>query len=163
MVYYIHGKGRTMMDLLKNEKRLYDLVNELSLKYFNKPFKHDVYFNYRLRTTGGRYIPGKKVIELNPKYILEFGETELIGIIKHELCHYHLHIEGKGYKHVDKDFKKLLYKTGAPRHCRPLPSSKDRVKHIYECINCSKVYHRVRRINLNKYRCGNCRGQLKEK
>ena len=33
---------------------------------------------------------------------------ELEGIIRHELCHYHLHIEGKGYKHRDKDFKDLL-------------------------------------------------------
>ena len=27
---------------------------------------------------------------------------ELIGIIKHELCHYHLHLEGKGYQHRDR-------------------------------------------------------------
>ena len=37
---------------------------------------------------------------------------ELIGIIKHELCHYHLHLEGKGYQHRDKDFKELLKKVG---------------------------------------------------
>ena len=35
---------------------------------------------------------------------------ELISIIKHELCHYHLHQEGKGYKHRDQDFKDLLKK-----------------------------------------------------
>lgn len=68
-----------------SEKELFVLVNELSVKYFKKPFKHEVRFNNRLRTTGGRYIPVKKVIELNPKYIIEMDEGEFIGIIKHEL------------------------------------------------------------------------------
>ena len=49
---------------------------------------------------------------------------ELIGIIKHELCHYHLHIEGKGYQHRDRDFKQLLQKVDAPRFCSPLPANK---------------------------------------
>src|SRR5690625_3159895 len=101
------------MEILNGED-LFDLVNELSWKYFNKPFKHDVIFNGRLRTTGGRYIPVKKLIELNPKYVIEMNEAEFIGIIKHELCHYHLHIEGKGYKHGDQAFKNLLKETGSP-------------------------------------------------
>src|SRR5690625_5022479 len=109
------------MKLLTN-KDLFNLVNELSLRYFDKPFKHEAKFNYRLRTTGGRYIPMKKVIEINPKYMVEL-EEEFIGIIKHELCHYHLHIEGRGYKHGDKEFKELLTATGSPRFCKPLPSN----------------------------------------
>jgi len=148
------------MDILKDETSLFQLVNEISLKYFNKPFRHRVYFNNRLRTTGGRYLPSKQVIELNPKYEIELGREELIGIIKHELTHYHLHIEGKGYKHGDRDFKELLKKTGSPRHCTPLPSSKKRYKYIYICMNCSQIYKRIRRINLRRYRCGRCHGKL---
>lgn len=147
------------MELL-NEESLYDLVNKISLKHFDKPFKHTVLFNHRLRTTGGRYIPGKKVIELNPKYVIEMDESEFIGIIKHELCHYHLHIENKGYKHGDKDFKDLMKKTGSPRHCKVLPSMANRQKHIYTCEQCNQVYKRIRRINTVKYRCGKCRGKL---
>src|SRR5690625_5779111 len=81
------------MKLLTNQD-LFNLINELSLRYFDKPFKHEATFNYRLRTTGGRYIPTKKVIEINPKYMVEL-EEEFIGIIKHELCHYHLHIRSE--------------------------------------------------------------------
>ncbi|MGP4107471.1 SprT family protein [Virgibacillus sp. L01] len=146
---------------LLNENELYKLVNELSVKYFDKPFKDIIRYNNRLRTTGGRYLPSKRVIELNPKYSMEMRENEVIGIIKHELCHYHLHIEGKGYKHGDRDFKNLLKTTGSPRHCNPLPSSvKKHNKHIYICRNCSRVYKRTRRIDVNKYRCGKCRGKL---
>ncbi|GAB3045218.1 SprT family protein [Virgibacillus ainsalahensis] len=149
------------MDQL-NDKELYKLVNELSLIYFNKPFKHEVTFNKRLRTTGGRYIPAKKVVELNPKYALEMEPDEFTGIIKHELCHYHLHIEGKGYKHGDKDFKMLLKKTGSPRHCNPLPSQRKKYNHLYKCKKCKHEYKRIRRVNLNKYRCGKCGGKLEK-
>lgn len=143
-----------------SEKELFVLVNELSVKYFKKPFKHEVRFNNRLRTTGGRYIPVKKVIELNPKYIIEMDEGEFIGIIKHELCHYHLHIEGRGYKHGDQEFKQLLIDTGSPRHCNPLPSQKKRFNYKYICKNCNHVYKRIRRVDVKKYRCGKCNGKL---
>ncbi|MUK90828.1 SprT family protein [Ornithinibacillus sp. L9] len=144
-----------------NKEELFKLVNDLSITYFNKPFVDDVYVNNRLRTTGGRYIPGKRVIELNPKYLMEMDREEFIGIIKHELCHYHLHIEGKGYKHGDADFKRLLKETGSPRHCNPLPSYNRKIKHRYICEKCNHIYERIRRIDVNRYRCGKCRGKLK--
>ena len=142
------------------EEELYQLVNQLSEAFFNKTFMDKVRFNSRLRTTGGRYIPSKRLIELNPKYVLESDKEEFHGIIKHELCHYHLHIEGKGYQHRDKDFRELLAKTGSPRHCKQLPSNQQRYRHIYECQKCKMVYKRVRKVDVSRYRCGKCRGRL---
>jgi SprT-like protein len=144
-----------------NNTDLLKLTNELSLHYFHKPFHDKVAFNNRLRTTGGRYIPSKRTIEINPKFLREIGEEEMIGIIKHELCHYHLHIEGRGYHHRDQDFKELLRKTNSPRHCNPLPSvKKAKINHVYKCANCDMTYNRIRRINTARYRCGKCRGKL---
>ncbi|WP_087974541.1 SprT family protein [Oceanobacillus rekensis] len=145
---------------LLDEKELFELVNKLSEISFNKPFRHEVRFNHRLRTTGGRYIPGKKLIELNPKYLTEMNVEEFNGIIKHELCHYHLHIEGKGYKHRDKEFRDLLKATGSPRHCSPLPSEQKEYRYKYLCKKCHHVYNRMRRVDVNKYSCGKCRGEL---
>lgn len=145
---------------LLNDQELFNLVNSLSLEYFHKPFKDEVRFNSRLRTTGGRYIPIKRVIELNPKYAIEMDQAEFIGIIKHELCHYHLHIEGKGYKHGDKEFKDLLKATGSPRYCKPLPSTKKQYKYVYVCTGCKQIYKRIRRVDVRKYRCGRCRGKI---
>jgi SprT-like protein len=147
---------------LISEKELLELVNKISLEFFSKPYIDDVKFNSRLRTTGGRYLPSKRIIELNPKYYYETDMDEFIGIIKHELCHYHLHIEGKGYKHGDPEFKELLRQTGSPRHCKPLPSNSNRSKHTYRCLKCNQVYKRVRRVDLKRYRCGRCRGKLIE-
>lgn len=137
------------------------LVEDISLQSFHRPFLHKAYFNPRLRTTGGRYMLGSHDIDINRRYLDEHGMDELIGIIKHELCHYHLHIEGKGYKHGDQDFKKLLEKVGAPRHCSTLPSvnSRRRVL-VYTCSKCRLNFKRRRKVDISKYVCGRCKGKL---
>ncbi len=103
-------------------------------------------------------------IEINKKYFEQLGAQELIGIIKHELCHYHLHLEGKGYKHRDKDFRDLLKEVGAPRFCSVLPDEKKRKSKqkilFYQCSNCKLMYRRKRSINTAKYVCGKCCGKL---
>src|SRR5690606_31506600 len=147
---------------MMNNEQLLELVKKLSLEYFHKPFIDKAIFNSRLRTTGGRYLPSKRLIEINPKYLEELGYEELVGIIKHELCHYHLHIEGKGYHHRDPEFKQLLKRTNSPRHCSTLPSIKREVKYRYQCLDCGMIYNRRRRVTIAKYRCGKCKGKLKE-
>lgn len=144
---------------------LHRLVEQISLKHFSKPFRHRAYFNPKLRTTGGRYLLGTHNIEVNKKYLLQLGEIELIGIIKHELCHYHLHLEGKGYRHRDQDFKLLLKQVDAPRFCGHLPGEAPKKRSsqrilIYECTNCHVHYQRKRRIDTSRYVCGKCRGKL---
>ncbi|MFD1067140.1 SprT family protein [Oceanobacillus locisalsi] len=143
-----------------SDEELYQLVNRLSETFFHKSFHDKAHFNSRLRTTGGRYIPSKRLIEINPKYVLEFEEEELHGIIKHELCHYHLHIEGKGYQHRDREFRELLAKTGSPRHCKQLPSQQNRYRYTYECEKCKMTYKRIRKVDVSRFRCGKCKGKL---
>jgi SprT-like protein len=146
------------------ESELQKLVEDLSITYFNKPFRHRALFNPRLRTTGGRYLLHSHNIEINKKYYEQLGEEELIGIIKHELCHYHLHLEGKGYRHRDRDFRNLLKEVGAPRFCSPLPEHRKRRKSgkliIYSCTSCNQIYKRRRTVDTTKYVCGKCRGKL---
>ena len=113
-----------MEEMNMNYEQLTLWVQEVSMTYFKKPFRHQAVFNKRLRTTGGRYLLQTHNIEINPKYLEEYGEQEVEGIIKHELCHYHLHIEGKGYRHGDMDFQMLMQQTGSPRYCRPITASK---------------------------------------
>ncbi|MEQ6376718.1 SprT family protein [Bacillaceae bacterium S4-13-58] len=146
-----------------DQDQLHRWVSEISAKYFHISFNDKVSFNSRLRTTGGRYIPSQRKIELNPKYLHELGEEAMEGIIKHELCHYHLHIQGKGYQHRDPEFRELLKKTGSPRFCSPLPSNqKKQTIHSYRCKQCGQVYNRKRKIDVKRYRCGHCRGKLEK-
>lgn len=136
-------------------------INNISNTYFGKPFDHDARYNNRLRTTGGRYLPGKQMIEVNPKYVHEMPYNEVIGIIKHELCHYHLHMDGKPFGHGDRAFKQLLKKTNSPRFCKPLPSTiKNQVVHTYICKSCRTIYRRKRKVNVDRVRCGKCKDTI---
>lgn len=147
---------------MMTDEQLQQLVRNISSRFFQKAFVHDALFNKRLKTTGGRYLLSTHNIEVNPKSFELFGEEEVIQIIKHELCHYHLHIEGKGYQHRDRDFKELLKKVDAPRFCSSIPNKleESKRKHLYTCSECGVLYRRKRRLNTEKYRCGKCLGKL---
>ncbi|WP_280771292.1 SprT family protein [Salipaludibacillus daqingensis] len=147
-----------------NDEQLRLLTEKISMEFFGKPFKHAAFFNKRLRTTGGRYSLNHHHIEINPKHLEYYGYEELESIIKHELCHYHLHIEGKGYQHKDKDFKNLLVKVGGSRHCQTLPNSRNQRKylHLYRCKTCGVEFQRRRQFNVKKFVCGKCKGQIEK-
>ncbi|KKB72366.1 MULTISPECIES: SprT family protein [Bacillus] len=146
-----------------DDHQVQQLTEQISMTYFKKPFRHRAYFNSRLKTTGGRYLLNSHDIELNKKYLAEHGQKELEGIIKHELCHYHLHLEGKGYRHRDKDFRALLKEVGAPRFCTPLSAKKQtRNVRTYMCTSCGQTFLRKRSMDTNRYVCGKCGGKIKE-
>ena len=65
---------------------------------FQQPFRHRATFNRRLKTTGGRYHLGSHNLDFNPLVLELHGMDELEKVVKHELCHYHLHLEGRGYQ-----------------------------------------------------------------
>ena len=147
-----------------NNQQLQILVENISTEVFGKPFRHEAYFNGRLRTTGGRYLLQTGNIEMNPLVYYKYGMEELTGVIKHELCHYHLHLEGKGYRHRDQDFKKLLLQTNAPRYCQPLQSKRKSNKmYRYECVECRHLYIRKRKMYPKKYRCSLCGNEIRLK
>ena len=144
------------------DEELKELIESVSLEAFGKSFLHIARFNSRLRTTGGRYILSNHSIEINPLVLELYGTEELVGVIKHELCHYHLHIEGRGYHHRDADFRELLKRTSSPRFCRPLTEKNKKTYsiYVYECTSCKLLYNRRRRMDVRKYRCGKCAGQI---
>ena len=144
---------------IQNNGQLQEAVEKISLHFFGRPFLHVATFNGRLKTTGGRYHMGSHNLDFNPKVLSKYGIDELIGVIKHELCHYHLHLAGKGYQHKDRDFKELLQRTQGSRYVRSLIDQEQ--MHTYQCQDCEILIHRKRRINLNRYVCGNCRGELR--
>ncbi|WP_110933752.1 SprT family protein [Paenibacillus bouchesdurhonensis] len=146
------------------DEQLQAWVEEISLRSFGLPFRHEARFNRRLRSTGGRYFMKSHHIEINPAQLETFGMEEVEKIIKHELCHYHLHIMGKGYRHRDPDFKALLKQVGGSRYCQSLPGSQGRkqlpYRYMLKCTSCGMEYLRKRRVDPKRYRCGKCSGNL---
>ena len=138
------------------ELALQQLCQEISKKYFHKAFRHQISCNTRLKSSGGRDILKTGNIEINPKIENILGKEVLIGVIKHELCHYHLHQEGKGYRHQDTDFKMLLQQVGGHRFVERM----EPFRYIYSCKSCGATFQRMRKIDTDKFRCGRCRGSL---
>ncbi|MEY8445263.1 SprT family protein [Enterococcus ratti] len=142
------------------QEELQQLVENISLESFSLPFKHQAIFNPRLRTTGGRYHLTDHHLDFNPKMFREIDEAMRAGIIKHELCHYHLHLSNRGYRHKDAEFKTLLKKTGGLRYAPVISSEKASKIECYQCQNCSTTFYRKRKINTDRCVCGKCRGKL---
>ncbi|MGX7013525.1 SprT family protein [Vagococcus silagei] len=144
-----------------SQEELQTLVEQISRDVFKREFRHTAIFNKRLKTTGGRYHLSDHHLDFNPLVLEKHGMTELVGVIKHELCHYHLHLEGKGYRHQDVDFKKLLQETGGSRYVKAMQTPTEMYSKLYQCTTCQKKYPRRRRMNTNRYRC-QCGGRLEE-
>ncbi|WP_068615408.1 SprT family protein [Paenibacillus tuaregi] len=146
-------------------QELQDWVERISLASFGVPFRHKASFNSRLKTTGGRYFMRTHDIEINPHQLEAFGPEEVEKIIKHELCHYHLHLAGRGYQHKDADFKMLLRQVDGSRYCQSLPGNSGRRTLPYRyklvCTQCEMEYFRKRKVDPKRYRCGRCSGSLK--
>ena len=139
---------------------LTDYVKQVSLEDFGKIFKHQAQWNTRLRSTGGRFFPKDGHLDFNPKVYQELGLEVFRKIVRHELCHYHLYFEGKGYQHKDLAFMQLLKEVDGLRFVPPLSSSNQKPSLVYACQSCQQIYQRKRKIDTKRYRCGLCRGKL---
>lgn len=146
-----------------DDQQLQEWIERISLESFRLPFRHKATFNRRLRSTGGRYFTKTHNIDISWQQYETFGPAEVEKIIKHELCHYHLHLQRKGYKHSDPDFKLLLKEVGGTRFCKALAPRKAPAPYRYklECRNCGMHYMRKRKMDPGKYACGSCRGKLR--
>jgi SprT-like protein len=146
-----------------DDRELQQWVEHISLASFGRPFAHRARFNGRLRSTGGRYFTKSHDIEISRIQLETFGKEEVEKIIKHELCHYHLHLLKMGYKHRDMDFKSLLKQVGGSRFCQTPPQTAKQQPYRYklECVNCKTEYYRKRKTDVRKFACGKCRGKLK--
>lgn len=142
------------------DEELQSLVETISMTIFGQPFLHYVTFNVRLRTTGGRYRLQDHNIDINPKMLIEHDMATLVGVIKHELVHYHLHLSGQPYQHSSPAFKQLLKQVGGLRFAPRNEAAGKTYKYHYGCQKCAMDYYRQRQIDLKKYVCGRCQGKL---
>lgn len=137
---------------------LQEYVEEVSLQDFGLSFDHQAVFNNRLKTTGGTFYTSDLHLAFNKKAYEVLSIFEFRKIVRHELCHYHLFRQNKGYRHCDADFKKLLKQVDGLRYTPKLAPKKYRV---YNCQNCQARIVRIRTVDVSMYRCGRCHGELR--
>lgn len=132
-------------------------VEAISMAAFNRPFTHQAVYNARLQTTGGRYHLKDHHLDFNPKMK---EQEDFEAIIKHELCHYHLHLAGRGYKHADADFKGLLKQVGGSRYAPDIGARRKVQRKYHYACSSGHTFDRARPVDTKRYRCGRCRGRL---
>lgn len=144
------------------DEELQILVQRISMESFHRPFCHRAVFNPRLRTTGGRYLLSSHCLEFNVYQLRHFGMEAFVKIIKHELCHYHLHLCGSGYRHRDAEFRNLLRHVGGSRFCGAIPGmgNVSGLRYVYQCRKCGISFIRKRRLDTRRYVCGSCGGKI---
>jgi SprT-like protein len=157
LFYVIYLNNYERNDCMTDEQ-LNELVKKISIKYFDRKFLHKAFFNYRLKTTGGRYNLKSHCIDINPKILEKYSYDILLGVIKHELCHYHLHLLGYSGRHNTKKFIDLLNQVEGSRYV-PILERQKNLKYV--CQKCGCVYIRHRKINSLKYVCSKCHGNIK--
>ncbi|MDO4856116.1 MAG: SprT family protein [Limosilactobacillus gorillae] len=142
------------------------LVQKWSEEAFKRPFEHSAVFNQRLKTTGGRYHLADHHIDVNPLMYEEYDLATLKKVVLHELCHYHLHLSGRGYRHRDRDFRLLLKQVGGSRYAPPTTKGRRPtgaiIHYRYRCTGCKQIIGRNRRFNVTRFICRQCGHHFEE-
>lgn len=139
---------------MHSNESLLDLVNELAIRYFGRTYNGRVEWNFRMRTRAGDYAPRLKLMRLSARYAKEFGDEELVGTIKHELCHWYLWEQGIAHRHDSRAFKELMQRVDAPRYAkRTQVRTGSSRRYVYRCTFCGIEFVRRRKIQGACKRC----------
>lgn len=153
------------------EELVYDLTREaqdfLSLEY-NESLDIPIEINGRLKRALGRYISNRREgipyrIELS-KTILANGFEKSWEVLKHELIHYVLHIQGIPNRDSDEEFIRECKKHGAI--LTKEFGMKDLVmkRAVIECKGCGLVFTRLQSLPKTRvYTHRGCGGYLVNK
>ena len=110
-------------------------------------------WNGRLRSTSGRFTPGKPPQIEVASYLVKAPDAEALcrDTLAHEMIHYWLWVMGLPYGHTDR-FLNKLNEMGASRYNRnPYPLAS---RYIYRCQGCHKEFP-VRK-KLGRLACQDC-------
>lgn len=136
--------------------------HELNEKHFSGELPLPLLkWNYRLRSTAGMFMPGKRksksphkdcVIEV-AAYLKEVaeGEKHIRDTILHEMIHYWLWYRERPFGHT-KEFYEKMRRTGAKRY-NPVPKGPSRT-YLYACPHCHREITAHRK--LTNMACARC-------
>jgi SprT-like protein len=157
------------------------MTNRLSvyqLKMYANKFLKDNYgmeltvpleLNGRLKTACGRFVYYRnsrtpKKVELNKVFAQNNEPTVVLDVLRHELVHYALFMQGKPHSDGQPCFENELKRLGVVSQ-KTIDQYKiaSRVQ-VYGCTRCTNEYQMTRRLKHNgKYHSCKCGGDLVDK
>lgn len=156
----------TIIDTSSNTLLL-NLANTLSQRFWQKDCSIPVAWNGRLRTAMGRFLyspQGKKNLPLRiemSKHAAQFLTQDLFSaVLLHELCHYHLFIQGQPCNDHHPVFEKELRRVGAiSTNTVQIPQKGFQLS----CSQCRKSIGTRTRINTARYLSACCKAKIVKK
>jgi len=108
-----------------------------------------VQWHSRLRTTAGQAYYARSLVRMNPK-LMQFGMEEVDKTLRHELAHLAARFRA-GRRRIaphGAEWRQACRELGLADekrcHDLPLPRTRQRARHWYQCRNCRRNYERVR-------------------
>jgi predicted SprT family Zn-dependent metalloprotease len=120
------------------------------------PHEYHIEFNPLLRRLTGRITYGWKLIEISLYHFREYGYSDAVQTLEHEMLHLYLHVLGRPSGH-NTLFKRAAELFGIRVfHANPYPKNRaPRHRYVYECPACGRMVFRKRQ-NRHAIACGVC-------
>ena len=130
---YIKRKNKEFVYL--TTEKINEIAKNLYENCFHEPFYGEVVWSSRMKKIAGNCRSDGR-IALNKNYYINYGKTETIKILKHELVHlYCFKCVGK-HSHKDIIFLENLDKIGGAIKGKPLHEK----MYVYQCPSCQKKW-----------------------
>ena len=106
-----------------------------------------------------------KSVELSKIFVENNKKEIVLDVLKHELVHYALFMQGKPNSDGHPVFENELRRLGIVSQDTINKYNIKSEVHVYECSNCGLKFHKTRRLKHNgRYHCcGKCGGSLIDK
>lgn len=147
--------------------KIQQLANKLSQHFWQADCAIPVVWNGRLTRSMGRFIfkiDGSKRIPIKielSKYSSQFIDRDIfVAVLLHELCHYHLFVQGKPFEDRHPVFEKELQRVGAISTNRVQIPQK--AYKLY-CSACNAYLGTRKRLNVRRYLSQCCRKPITKK
>lgn len=151
--------------------QLKQYANKFLMENYHMYLDVPLRLNGRMKTTFGWFRHQRNgaplSVELN-KYFVENNEaTVVIDVLKHELCHYALFMQGRPYKDGQSEFENELKRLNIISQStidKYKIATQPRKIQVYQCSKCSAKFNRQRALpnNGRGHRCS-CGGNLQDK
>lgn len=141
-------------------------ANKFLKDNYNMSLSVPLQLNGRLKSAKGRFVWYKrdrrpKVVELNKVFVENNNISIVLDVLRHELVHYALFMQGKPHEDGHPVFEGELKRLGIIRQSTIGHEQITTKAQIYNCSDCDKEFKMNRRLRNNgrNHRC-KCGGRL---
>ncbi|AGI11813.1 hypothetical protein X915_gp089 [Bacillus phage vB_BanS-Tsamsa] len=156
----------TAGQLKRYERQLKKYADKFLMENYGMTLTVPLKLNGRLSKTLGWFSYTRKegrplAVEINKKFAINNDAELVLDVLKHELVHYALFMQGKPHSDGDSYFENELQRKGIVSQTTINKKYKiASVKNVYKCKSCDFTHHKARRlVGLSRYSCA-CGGNL---